>query len=235
MDEVGAGEAGLLPVPRGGRQEMIKAILWDLGGVITTSPFEAFRRYEMENDLPEDFIRSVNSRNRDANAWARFERSEISLEEFDRAFERETQTAGHAVRGIAVLELLSGDIRPEMVEALRRCGERYLTCCLTNNVNMAGPDAQEQPSERARALRLVMDLFDVVIESSKVGLRKPDPLIYRMACDRLGVRPGEAVFLDDLGINLKPAREMGMHTIKVTDPFQALRELEAILGITLLP
>lgn len=213
---------------------MIKAVLWDLGGVITTSPFEAFRRYEIRNGLPEDFIRSVNASDRDVNAWARFERSEISLEEFDRDFERETRLAGHPVRGIAVLELLSGDIRPEMVEALRRCGERYRTGCLTNNVNMGGPDGQAQGSERAQALRFVMDLFDVVIESSKVGLRKPDPLIYRMACDELEVGADETVFLDDLGINLKPAREMGMRTIKVTDPFMALRELEGILGIPLL-
>jgi len=214
---------------------MIKAVLWDLGGVITTSPFESFRRYEKDNDLPENFIRSVNARNRDTNAWARFERSEISVEEFDRAFEQETQVAGHAVRGTAVLELLAGDIRPEMVEALRRCGERYLTGCLTNNVNTGGTDSQEQNSDRALALRHVMDLFDVVIESSKVGLRKPDPLIYEMACDKMGVRPHQAVFLDDLGINLKPAREMGMHTIKVTDPFLALGELEELLGIPLLP
>ena len=77
------------------------------------------------------------------------------------------------------------------------------------------------------------ELFDVVVESSKAGCRKPDPRFYEIACEELGIEPSQAVFLDDLGINLKPARAMGMTTIKVTDPGEALRELEAVVGMVL--
>jgi putative hydrolase of the HAD superfamily len=79
----------------------------------------------------------------------------------------------------------------------------------------------------------VAGLFEFVLESSKVGVRKPEPAIYLMACERLGVRPEETVFLDDLGINLKPARALGMATIKVDDPDRALAELEEFTGLRL--
>jgi putative hydrolase of the HAD superfamily len=201
---------------------------------VTASPFEAFAAFEKGHGLPSNFIRMVNATNPDANAWARFERSEISLEAFDRAFERESGNLGHPIRGIAVLQLLWGDIRPEMVEALRRCAARFKTACLTNNVNVGGLPERASGLKRAEALQEIMDLFDVVIESSKVGVRKPDVRFYRMACEMLDISPEEAVFLDDLGVNLKPARAMGMHTIKVTDPRKALRELQEVLDIPLI-
>jgi putative hydrolase of the HAD superfamily len=211
----------------------IKAVFWDFGGVLTTSPFDAFNRFERENHLPHNFIRKVNAANPDTNAWARLERSEITLEEFDREFELETEASGHAVRGITVLELLSGDLRPEMVEALRRCKKKFRTACLTNNMKGLDEADIKQLGRRATELQAVMDIFDYVVESSKIGIRKPDPRFYEIACEIVGVAPAQAVFLDDLGVNLKPARAMGMHTIKVTDPHRALTELESLLGLVL--
>ncbi len=212
---------------------MVGAVLWDFGGVLTTSPFDNFRRFERQNGLPEDFLRRVNATNPDTNAWARFERSEIDLRGFDRVFEEETRAAGHPVRGARVIELLATDLRPAMVEALRRCAERLPVGCITNNAKAGEGPTMARTPERARAVAEVMALFSVVVESSKVGLRKPDPRIYRMACDMLRMAPEETVYLDDLGINLKPARDMGMTTIKVAEPDHAIAELEALVGIPL--
>ena len=213
--------------------KLIKAVFWDFGGVITTSPFEAFNKFERNHHLPQNFIRTINATNSDTNAWARFERNDITLEEFDREFERETRSAGHPIWGIKVLELLGGDLRPEMVQALRRCQDNFRTACLTNTMKI-GPGSDEQlAGKRAAESEKVMELFDHVIASSDVGVRKPDPRFYEMACEIVEVVPGQVVFLDDLGINLKPARAMGMTTIKVIDPQLAIQELEAILGIWL--
>lgn len=209
----------------------ISAVLWDFGGVITTSPFEAFRRYEAERGLPTDTIRTINSTAPDTNAWARFERNEITAAEFDVAFADEARRLGHDIRGFDVLQLLSGDVRPEMVEAIGRVSRAGLkTACLTNNVvHPSQPDTDP----RSRAVAGVMDLFDAVIESSKVGCRKPEKRFYDIACDAIGVPASRCVFLDDLGINLKPAAAMGMTTIKVVSAHQALEELEGVLAITL--
>ena len=210
---------------------MIRAVLWDFGGVITTSPFEAFRRFERENDYPQDFIRRINSTNPDDNAWARLERSEITLEEFDRQFDEEARSLGSPLPGRRVLELLAGDIRPRMVAALRKCTTRFKTACLTNNIAVGeGPGMARRPGD-ATSMAEILQLFDFVIESSKVGFRKPDPRFYRQALEALDVAADESVYLDDLGINLKPARQMGIHTIKVVDPDEALAELEQVTGI----
>ncbi|HET9731547.1 MAG TPA: HAD-IA family hydrolase [Acidimicrobiales bacterium] len=209
---------------------MIKATLFDFGGVILSSPFEAFSSYERANGLPDGFIRGVNATNPHDNAWARLERGEVDLEQFCALFEEESAAAGHRVAGMDVIGLLSGEVRPQMVEALRRCRERVKTACLTNNFVLAGEE--DTPGRRAE-VEQVMSLFDLVVESSKVGVRKPDPRFYEMACEGLGIEPSEAVFLDDLGINLKPAREMGMTTIKVSDPDVAIADLERVLGFPL--
>lgn len=208
----------------------IRAVLFDFGGVILSSPFEAFARFEREKGLPDGFLRSVNATDPDRNAWARLERSEISLDEFGDAFAEESAALGHRVEGREVLGLLMGDLRPAMVEALRRCHQHpdLVTALITNNF-ILGDGHVDRESEMGS----VLALFDLVIESSKVGIRKPDPAIFELACDRLGVTPTEAVFLDDLGVNLKPARAMGMTTIKVVDPDDALTGLEAVLGFPL--
>ena len=210
-----------------------RAVLWDFGGVILSSPFEAFRQYEAEAGLPKDFIRSLNARNPDTNAWARMERSEVSRAVFVELFEAEALEQGHTLDGWRVLQAISGDIRPQMVEALRRCRAAFRVACITNNMKAGeGPGMARNP-EKARAVADVMTLFEHVVESSKLGLRKPDPLIYRHACDLLDVPPESCIYLDDLGINLKPARAMGMRTIKVGDPDEAIAELEAMVGIPL--
>lgn len=209
---------------------MIEAVIWDFGGVLTSSPFEAFNRYEAERGLPKDFIRSINATNPDTNAWALFERSECSLDAFDELFAKEAAAKGAVVRGRDVVELLSGDIRPEMVEALRRCKARVRVGCITNNVSAGAGAGMARTETKAALVAEIMALFDHVIESSKVGIRKPDPRIYEMACKALGVAPGASVYLDDLGINLKPAAQLGMKTIKVLNAAQALAELEKAVG-----
>jgi putative hydrolase of the HAD superfamily len=205
----------------------IRATLWDFGGVISSSPFEAFRRYEREQGLPDDFLRTLNATNPDTNAWARFERSEVSFEEFCVLYEDEARSAGGELDGREVMACLSGEVRPHMVEAIRRCRARLATGLITNNV------AAMDEGPGWRNVVPLDELFDVVIESSKVGYRKPDARIYELACEQLGVEPAEVVFLDDLGVNLKPAAAMGMTTIKVVDADAALAELEAAVGFAL--
>jgi putative hydrolase of the HAD superfamily len=204
---------------------VIRAVFWDFGGVILTSPFDAFNDYERARGLPPDFIRGVNTRDPDTNAWARFERREVTTAEFDTLFARESEAHGHRVAGADVIAMLSGDVRPEMVRTLDAViAAGYLTACLTNNTEAGDPRSE---------VGAVMARFDHVIESSKVGLRKPEVAFYELACTTAGVTPDEVVFLDDLGINLKPAKAMGMTTIKVVAPEQAIAELGAALGVNL--
>jgi putative hydrolase of the HAD superfamily len=211
----------------------IQAVLWDFGGVILSSPFEAFARYESANGLPPNFIRMLNSRDPDTNAWARMERNEISLDEFSAAFQAEAAAFGHRLDGRQVLAALSGDVRPRMVTALRRCREHFRIACITNNVRTGDGPGMARTPEKAAAVAEIMTLFEHVVESSKLGLRKPDPRIYEHTCALLGVPPAACVYLDDLGINLKPARAMGMRTIKVEDADRAIAELEQLVGIPL--
>jgi putative hydrolase of the HAD superfamily len=206
----------------------IRAVLWDFGGVVTTSPFEAFARYERENDLPVDFIRGLNAANHHENAWAKFERSEVPFDDFCDLYEAEAEAAGHRIDARAVIGCLSGDVRPEVVEALRAIKRNgLLQACLTNNFFRF----DDAPTTRERSP--ILDLFDVMVESSRIGVRKPEPRFYEIACEQLGIEPTAAVMLDDLGVNLKPAREMGMTTIKFVDAAAALQELEALLGFSL--
>lgn len=204
----------------------VDAVLFDFGGVLIDSPIDAFLAYERRRGLPEGFIRGVNATNHLENAWARFERNELSFDEFCDAFATETRQAGAEVDARDVFALLTGALRPAMVEALRRLRPHFRTGLLTNNfaVPVAGEDVHHGE---------VLDLFDVVVASAELGIRKPDPRFYRIACERLAVEPARAVFLDDLGVNLKPARQLGMTTIKVVDVDQAVDDLQAVLGIPL--
>jgi putative hydrolase of the HAD superfamily len=207
---------------------VIQAVLWDVGGVILSSPFEAFAAYEREHGLPEGFIRGLNASDGDRNAWAKLERGEVDREEFAVLFEAEARAKGGKLSAADVLEALEGHVRPEMVEAIRRCREHLKLACLTNNL---APDPRKAVDHDR--LKHVMEMFDVVVESSKAGCRKPERRFYEIACEGLGVEPEACVFLDDLGINLKPARAMGMTTIKVLSPDQALSELESVVGFPL--
>lgn len=211
----------------------ITAVFWDFGGVLTTSPFENFRRYEEQHGLPRDFLRTINATNPDSNAWARFERSELGLDAFDEAFAEESAAAGHRVPGRDIIRLLSGQLRSDMVDALRRIRGQYRIACITNNVRAGEGPGMQTDAERAWEIEAVMAEFEQVVESSRLGLRKPDPRIYQHACELMAVSPEEVVYLDDLGVNLKPARELGMTTIKVGDPDAALASLEDILGMRL--
>ena len=209
---------------------MIRAVFWDFGGVITTSPFDSFNIYEESQNLPKDLIRTINSTNPDNNAWAKLERSEIDQEEFDSLFEVESQQFGHSVPGKQVLALLKGQIRPEMVKALREIKDKLIQGCLTNNIQSA--EDQELETDNAAISgthQEIMGLFDFVFESSKENVRKPDPKFYQLACNRGKVNPNEVIFLDDLGINLKPAKALGMKTIKVVRAEDALQDLQDLL------
>ncbi|MCW1994708.1 putative hydrolase of the HAD superfamily [Bradyrhizobium diazoefficiens] len=208
----------------------IEAVIFDFGGVLTSSPFEAFARFETERGLPIDIIRRTNAANHLENAWARFERAEVDIDTFDTLFAEESRALGAEVRGRDVLPLLQGDLRPEMVEALKRIKAGLKTGCITNNLPA---NAIGSMTGRSLYIAEVMVLFDHVIESAKIGLRKPDPRIYKMMVETLKVDPGNCVYLDDLGVNLKPAREMGMTTIKVASGAQAIAELEAATGLKL--
>jgi putative hydrolase of the HAD superfamily len=206
---------------------MIDAVIWDFGGVFTSSPFEAFARFETERGLPVDIIRRTNAANHWDNAWAKFERAEVDVDAFDELFATESRALGAEVRGKDVLPLLIGDPRPEMVEALKIVGAEVKTGCITNNLPA---NAIGSAGGRSIYVAEIMTLFDHIIESAKIGFRKPDPRIYRMMTDALGVDPATCIYLDDLGVNLKPARDMGMTTIKVLSAAQAITDLEAATG-----
>jgi len=207
-------------------------VIWDFGGVFTTSPFEAFNRFEARRGLPKDLIRTVNSTNPNSNAWALFERGEIDGAGFDRKFLEETSALGHPVRGAEILPLLSGEVRPRMVEALTICKQHFKVGCITNNMNHGQGSAMATNSESASRAGNIMQHFDAIVESSKVGVRKPDPRIYLMICERLRVESRACIYLDDLGINCKAAAQLGMVAIKVVSDQQALAELEAATGLT---
>lgn len=209
-------------------------VIFDFGGVITSSPFEAFNRLEAERGLPRDFIRRVNARDPDTNAWARFERAEIDAAEFDALFAADARALGHDLSGADVLAVLAGAVRPAMVQALDTLkANGFGIGCITNNVPSGKGAGMAQTEAKAAEVAAILARFDHVIESSKIGVRKPDPRIYQMMCDALGVAPTACVYLDDLGINCKPAALLGMHAIKVESGEQALSDLSAILTLPL--
>ena len=211
----------------------LEAILWDFGGVFTTSPFENFNLLEERCGAPRDFIRTLNSVNPTTNAWAQFESNQVSLEEFDELFAKESKLAGHEIRGKEVISMLSGDLRPKMVELLKLCKEQYRVACITNNVKAGRGPGMSSDDDKASKVSKVMALFDDVIESSVEGIRKPNPKIFKLACQRISVEPEKCLFIDDLGINLKPAKELGMKTIKVLSEAQALKDICLITNINL--
>jgi putative hydrolase of the HAD superfamily len=212
-----------------------RAVIFDLGGVVLPSPFEAFRAYERRVGLPHRFLSEVIVASGDAGAWSRLERGELDAAAFARAFEAECAAAGGAV---VVDDLFSGlrtgdgGPRSEMVTAIRGLRAHGVrTAALTNN--WVDPAGETLTSDTSPLAAQMVELFDVIVESARVGLRKPDPRIYELTCHRLGVSPTECVFLDDLGANLKSARALGMATIKVVEPRTALQELARLVGLPL--
>lgn len=210
------------------------AVIFDFGGVITSSPFEAFNRLESERGLPYDLVRRINSADPDNNAWAKFERAEIDAATFDALFAAEAARLGHQLPGRDVLAVIAGSIRPEMVAALDTLkAAGFALGCITNNVPSGNGAGMAADSARSASYAAIFARFDHVLESSRAGIRKPDPRIYLMMCEMLALPPESCVYLDDLGINCKPAASLGMHAIKVTGGAQALAELSAALGIEL--
>ena len=214
-------------------ESLVSAVLFDFGGVITASPFEAFARYEAEVGVPTDSIRKINSTNPNSNAWAKMERSEVTLNEFCELFEKEAQAFGLELSGERVLGCLSGDVRPQMVRALEILKERVTIGCITNNMKSGHGSGMSRTADQAAVIADIMTMFEVVVDSAKVGVRKPDPRIYEMACSELKVDPSDCAYLDDLGINCKPAAALGMTAIKVVSPEQALEDLENVVGFSL--
>jgi putative hydrolase of the HAD superfamily len=205
-----------------------QAVIFDLGGVVLGSPLHAIADYEREIGLPSNSINRVVMDTAPAGAWSRLERGELSMEAFYQAFDQDCVDAGHTISARAMMEriALSAGPRPAMLEAVTRIKRRGLSVAALTN-NWASEDSA------TRSHNDVRDHFDVFIESSVEGLRKPDPKIYRLACDRVSVTPDRAIFLDDIGANLKPARALGMTTIKVVTPEAALSELSRLLGFAL--
>jgi putative hydrolase of the HAD superfamily len=200
-----------------------QAVIFDLGGVVLGSPLHVIAELEREQGIPAGFVNRLVVESGAAGAWARHERGELAGDAFYSAFDRECAEAGHPFSAQKLMERIALGVqpRPAMLAAVRRIRERGLrTAALTNN----------WPGDGTAALRAH---FDVFVESSALGLRKPDPRIYQHACRCLEIEAREAVFLDDIGSNLKAARALGMTTIKVTAPEQALAELEAVLGFGL--
>jgi epoxide hydrolase-like predicted phosphatase len=206
-------------------QRRLSAVIFDLGGVVFDSPMAAIASFEREHAVPAGLVNRVVVQSGPSGAWARLERGELDLERFYLAFEGECERAGARVPARAMMERMAAGStpRPAMLAAIARIRERGLkVAALTNNWRGEGDDPH--------ALR---DRFDVFVESCVLGVRKPDPRIYRHTLAELRVEAREAAFLDDIGRNLKPARELGLATIKVDDPDRALSELEALLGFGL--
>jgi putative hydrolase of the HAD superfamily len=208
----------------------IRAVLFDFGGVILSSPIDGFRAYEREARLPSGFLQRINMTDPDGNAWACMERGEIDEDTFHARFEAEGRAQGHVFDSRAVLATISGRLRPEMVAVVRNLRPRYRVACLTNNMRLRFGPAMASSAQAAAEIDAVMALFEHVVESCKIGARKPEPRFFTRACEIVGVAPEHCVFLDDLGINLKPARALGMTTIKVEDPARAIADLEVVLG-----
>jgi putative hydrolase of the HAD superfamily len=214
---------------------VIAAVVFDIGGVVQDSPLHVIARYERELGLEADAINRVVVATGERGAWARLERGELTVQSFCAPFEADCRAQGIAVDAQHLMARIAEASvpRPRMLEAIRRirAGGRKVAA-LTNNWLTDTP--ARRPLGEGTARTRLDPYFDVFVESAVVGLRKPDPRIYALVCERLGVEPPRVAFLDDIGRNLKPARELGMATIKVDDPDRALRELGALLDLDLL-
>ena len=208
----------------------IRAVLFDFGGVILSSPIDGFHAYERSAGLPPRFLQTLNTFEPDTNAWACAERGEIDEDTFYARFEAEALARGYAIDARAVTRTLTGTIRAEMVDAVRALRPRYRTACLTNNMRLGQGTAMSPTPALAADIAEAMAVFDHVVESRVLGTRKPEVAFFERACAIVGVAPEHCVFLDDLGVNLKTARALGMATIKVGDPAVALAELAAVLA-----
>ena len=199
---------------------MIDAVVFDLGGVVFESPLEVIAMYEEDHGIATGTINRAVVDSGTSGAWARYERGEIAYGEFRVRFMEECAVAGGEVNVDALMAQIEEATvpRPSMLEtiaAVRETGR--LVAALTNNWTPLGASG-------------FTDRFDVVVESSVEGVRKPQPRIYELVLERLGIDATSALFLDDIGANLKPARAMGMATIKVVTVEAAIADMWRVLG-----
>ena len=206
----------------------IKTIIFDFGGVITNSPIDGFKLLEEKHGYDKGIITNINMNNPDNNAWAKSERGEIDISTFLNEFEKEALLIGQRINAKEILQQLYGSLRENMINKIKLLSnsKKYKLICLTNVLK--GVDIFT-PKERVEAVKNVMSYFDIIYESYKLNMRKPEARIYKYILKELNIEPKETVFLDDLGMNLKSARQLGINTIKVIDPDDAIYELDQIL------
>ncbi|XP_066510263.1 acyl-CoA dehydrogenase family member 10-like [Hoplias malabaricus] len=207
-----------------------KAVIFDMFGVLIPSPLPKATEWEDKNGVPRGTIGQAIRTGGDGNTWRKYMRGELGPEEFVEAFSRDcSRIVGFEVHiGSFHSALSSASMsRPVavMMEAVK-CArtEGLKTAVLSNNFLLP---------EGKTYMPLDTFLFDVIVESCRVGLCKPDPRIYQLCAERLGVSPQEAVFLDDLSFNVEAAVQVGMHGIIVRDPVLAMKELEQVLNVSL--
>ena len=206
----------------------IKTIIFDFGGVITNSPIEGFKLLEEKHGYDKGIITNINMNNPDNNAWAKSERGEIDINTFLEEFEKEALSIGQKINAKEILQQLYGSLRENMINKIKllSTSKKYKLICLTNVLK--GVDIFT-PKERVEAVKDVMSYFDIIYESYKLNMRKPEARIYQYILKELNIEPQETVFLDDLGMNLKSAKQLGINTIKVIDPNDAIYQLDEIL------
>ena len=206
----------------------IKTIIFDFGGVITNSPIEGFKLLEEKHGYNKGLITNINMNNPDDNAWAKSERGEIDIYTFLEEFEKEALEIGQKIDAREILQQLYGSMRDNMINKIKLLSDskKYKLICLTNVLK--GVDIFT-PKERVSAVNQVMTYFDIIYESYKLNMRKPETRIYQYILNEINIKPEETVFLDDLGMNLKPARQLGINTIKVINSKDAINELDQIL------
>jgi len=206
----------------------IKTIIFDFGGVITNSPIEGFKKLENTHGYAKGLITSINMNNPNSNAWAQSERGEINIDTFLSQFEKEALEIGQKINANEILMQLYGSLRPIMVNKIISLAKskKYKLICLTNVLKGI---KKFMPKEREEAVNDILSYFDVIYESYKIGMRKPESRIYEYIIENLAIIPNETVFLDDLGMNLKTAKKLGINTIKVVDPEESIKELDLLL------
>ncbi|XP_052813055.1 acyl-CoA dehydrogenase family member 10-like [Mya arenaria] len=223
------GAPAMLSTAAGGRKET-QAVIFDMGGVILPSPLALFKSFEQTSGLPEGTILQTILSNKVSGAWTRLEEGKLTMTEFATQFGKEcSDILGRPVDMAGLMPSFNkynGVAYPQMIDAVQCVrAEGLKTALLTNNwFNINNEDSY---------IPVDLAMFDVVVESCKVGYRKPHPKIYEIVLDKLGVAPERCIFLDDMGGNLKAAAQFGIRTIKVTDPDQGVRDLEKELGLTL--
>ena len=204
----------------------IKNIIFDFGGVVTDSPIEGFKNLEEHYGISKGTISSIVMTNQDNNAWAKSERGEINIDTFIKEFNQEALNLGFKLDATNILKQLYGPLRPIMVEKIISLSKNFQLICLTNVLKGVHIFSNEK---RILEVKNILNYFDKIYESYKIGMRKPEKRIYEHVLNDLNIKPENTIFLDDLGMNLKTAKLLGIHTIKVVNPIKAIKELDNMI------